>query len=155
MKEKKGDMTIGTLIAIILGLVVLVLLIVGFTGGWNNFMDKLNLRGNADSTLSDVESACTLACSVDSVADYCSVKQTLKNGGESVQMSCAEIENRGGFVQLDGKEIELGITCNKKLCTSTIELVKAGELCKENNDCIKDYSCVEGDDKSKTCQAIQ
>jgi|AntAceMinimDraft_17_1070374.scaffolds.fasta_scaffold185956_2 hypothetical protein len=71
MKEKKGDMTIGTLIAIILGLVVLVLLIVGFTGGWNNFMDKLNFFGGTEDNISDKEIFCQQACTLSSKSDYC------------------------------------------------------------------------------------
>ena len=144
MKEKKGDMTIGTLIAIILGLVVLVLLIVGFTGGWNNFMDKLNIFGGGKSTLSDVEAACSLACSTGSKVDYCSIKQNLQEGGYSVKMTCNELEERKGSIYLGGEKITLGIEpCSAVDCGIDDPLTnkKLNEYCEEKKECEEDLEC--------------
>ena len=48
--NKKGqDLSIGTLILIVLGIVVLVLLILGFTLGWGNLWDRINIFGGGAS----------------------------------------------------------------------------------------------------------
>ena len=42
MNKRGQDLTIGTLVLIVLGVVVLVLLIVGFTKGWGFIFDKFD-----------------------------------------------------------------------------------------------------------------
>lgn len=71
MIDKKGDVTIGTLVAIILGIVVLVFIIVGFTGGWNNFMEKMNIFSGSKNNIADYETACQQACLMGSQYDFC------------------------------------------------------------------------------------
>ena len=107
MKEKKGEMTIGTLIAIILGLVVLVLLIVGFTGGWNNFTDKLNVFGSAGNNIADYELYCQQACLRISETDFCEFNLPLEYGEyNSSEYTCDEIAKE----TMGNEKISLGFT---------------------------------------------
>jgi len=48
MNKAGAEMTIGTIIVIILALVVLVVLIYGFTTGWGNLWDKLTGYGGGN-----------------------------------------------------------------------------------------------------------
>ena len=141
MKEKKGDMTIGTLIAIILGLVVLVFLIVGFTGGWKNFIGKLNIQGNADSTISDYESYCNTACSLGSESNYCYTALELDwgDGYTNTESTCYEIgENNGKVIATNGEDVVtkiVGIDSCPSITCKTYEGAE-GDTCKEDSDCL-------------------
>ncbi len=69
--KRKGDVTISTVILIVLGLVVLVMMIVGFTQGFD-FLFGLFDRG--PSELQTLASACELYASGSLAIDYCNYK---------------------------------------------------------------------------------
>ena len=80
-KKADSNMTLGTILSIVLGLAVVVVLIWGFSVGWSNLWDKVTGRvssSNADA----VVSGCQLACDTNAKDDYCNVKKTLKFGDE-------------------------------------------------------------------------
>jgi hypothetical protein len=78
---KKGqNMTIGTIILIVLGIAVLVFLIFGFSSGWGNFWDKVTIFGGGKSNVDTIVQACEIACSQESIYDYCTVERTIKLG---------------------------------------------------------------------------
>jgi len=56
-------MTLTTLILIILGVVVLALLIFGFSTGWNNLWDKVTQYGGGNSNVDTIRQACAISCS--------------------------------------------------------------------------------------------
>ena len=75
MDNKKAQgLSITTLILIIIGVVILVVLIFGFTAGWGNIKDWIAPSSNVDQ----VVSACSVACSSDQKYDFCSEVRTLK-----------------------------------------------------------------------------
>jgi len=79
MENKKGaEMTIGTIIIIILALVVLVFLIFGFTQGWGNLRDKLFNWGGGQSNVQTIVQACSIACSTQSAYDYNTLTREVK-----------------------------------------------------------------------------
>ena len=74
MQNKRGQgMSTNTIILLILGIIVLVVLILGFTRGW----DKLApwISGNNVDT---IVTACEAACATNSVYDFCMVGRNLK-----------------------------------------------------------------------------
>ncbi|MBU2104327.1 MAG: hypothetical protein KKF67_00925 [Nanoarchaeota archaeon] len=78
---KRGDknaqgLSTSAIILIILGVFVLVILIVGFTMGWNTLKERLM---GSSSNVGKIAEACNLACSTDSVYDYCNMKRELKD----------------------------------------------------------------------------
>ncbi len=80
MFNKKGqEMSTSTIIIIILGIVVLVVLILGFTLGWNKIAPWLS--GNNVDTIAN---SCSAACSTNSAYDFCLAKKDLK--AESVKL---------------------------------------------------------------------
>lgn len=72
--EKRGQgLSVNAIILIVLGVVVLVVLILGFTMGWNRIAPWLSTN-NVDTIVQQ----CSVACSTGSVYDYCSVERELK-----------------------------------------------------------------------------
>ena len=71
MKNKRGqDLSIGTLILIVLGIVVLVLLILGFSLGWNNLWEKINIFGGG-SSVGNLVTACQVKVTSNNKFGYC------------------------------------------------------------------------------------
>jgi len=67
MVDKKAQgMSLTTIILIVLGLVVLVFLIYGFSTGWKNLWDTVTQYTGGGSNVDAVKSACMLACSTNS-----------------------------------------------------------------------------------------
>ena len=79
--NKKGQqMTLGTIIAIVLGIAVLVFLIFGFSTGWSNMWDKITELGGGAANVDDVVRGCEVACAQNSVDAFCRNERTMKFG---------------------------------------------------------------------------
>ena len=73
-------MTLGTIIAIVLGIAVLVFLIFGFSTGWNNLWSKVTELGGGSANVDDVIRGCEVACSQQSVDAYCRQERNMNFG---------------------------------------------------------------------------
>lgn len=107
--NSKGDsnMTLGTILSIVLGLAVVVVLIWGFSVGWGNLWDKVTGRVSS-SNVDAIISGCQLACDTGAIDDYCNVKRTVKFGdARNVTLS-----SDGSVVSTNVKEFS-GKTCNQ------------------------------------------
>jgi hypothetical protein len=89
--NKKGqDLSIGTLILIVLGIIVLVLLILGFTIGWGNLWDKINIFSGT-STIADVVTACRLAATSQDTYSLCEKSFRIKDeSGTKIDATCED-----------------------------------------------------------------
>jgi len=77
MLNKRGQgLTISTLIMIVLGILVLVFLIFGFSMGWSNFWDKINIFGG-EVNIDSVNMACNLACMQQGTYSFCTQERDL------------------------------------------------------------------------------
>ena len=94
MKNKKGaELAIGTIIVIILALVVLVVLVAGFTMGWGNLWSKITSFGGGKSNIATSVQSCQVACSSNSKADYCKTRNIVGDDGVAVTAkTCKELE---------------------------------------------------------------
>jgi len=98
MENKRGQgMSISTVILLILGLVILVVLILGFSMGWTKFAPFLT--GN---NLNNIKNSCTTYCSLNDNYNFCSLKVDVKDGtNDKFQATCNELattalyKNRG------------------------------------------------------------
>jgi hypothetical protein len=107
MKNKRGaEMTIGTIIIIILALVVLVILIYGFSTGWSNLWEKITAFGGGKTNVQTIVQSCQLACTTSSQYDYCTKTSKViftndKTDPAGIAMNgkynCKGLETRGGF----------------------------------------------------------
>lgn len=74
MQNKRGQgMSTNAIILIILGIVVLVVLILGFTMGWDKIAPWLS--GNNVDT---IVTACEASCTIGSQYDFCTLQRNLK-----------------------------------------------------------------------------
>ena len=110
----KGEGTpVWIIIAIALGLIVLVVMALSFTGGFQQIWDKLNVFAGTGS-LTTIGQACQIACTSGDVTSYC--KQARSAGGLT-QAQVNEIEkkvegsttNSTAPGKIDGKFS--GVTC--------------------------------------------
>ncbi|MEM4259164.1 MAG: hypothetical protein QXS38_00155 [Candidatus Pacearchaeota archaeon] len=88
MANKKGqEMSVATLVLVVIGIVILVLLILGFSMGWQNLWNKINILGPS-SDISTVIQSCQLAASSGDKYAYCSEFKQVKISGETVYLNC-------------------------------------------------------------------
>ncbi len=84
LRVKRGqEMSTNTLILIILGVIVLVILALGFSIGWNRFLPFLS-SNNVDN----IKTTCATACTTNDKYNYCSFQRTLQStdlpGGQAL-----------------------------------------------------------------------
>ena len=104
MMIKKGEMTIATIVAIALAVVVLIFLIYGFSTGWGNLWDRVTNIGGTSDNIDTLKIACESAVSTNSISAYCNQKRTLvENGQKTPDQTCKLLENKIGITQ--------GLTC--------------------------------------------
>ena len=80
MEKRAQQMTLGTIILIVLGIAVLVFLIYGFSSGWNNLWDNITNYGGGKVNYDTIERSCTLACTQESVDGFCRTDRVVKYG---------------------------------------------------------------------------
>jgi hypothetical protein len=77
--NKKGqNLTIGTIIMIVLGIAVLVFLIFGFSTGWNNMWSKITNLGGGEANVATIRQSCVLACSIENKEGFCDQVRIVK-----------------------------------------------------------------------------
>ena len=119
MNKKGSEMTIGTIIFIVLALVVLIVLVVGFTTGWGNLWSRITGffgKPNVDS----VVQACSVACTTDANFDYCQRQREVRfEDTGSFKFTCYQLEAvsgtglaRCGGIDCSAQDSE---TCTKSL----------------------------------------
>jgi hypothetical protein len=88
MNNKRGQgMSTSTIVLLIIGLVVLVVLILGFTRGWSTLAPWLN-SNNIDT----VEKSCGVACSISGTYDFCTKTQKVNDGvNDKFEATCQEL----------------------------------------------------------------
>lgn len=106
--DKKGqELSTNVIILIILGVVVLVVLILGFTVGWKKIAPWISST-NVDSIVTQ----CGVACSTGNAYDYCIAKKDLKSADETLKdVTC---------YYLSEKQTKYGITKCPSVCTNVI-----------------------------------
>lgn len=81
MENKKAQgLSTNTIILIILGIVVLVVLILGFTVGWQNIAQWIAPTNNVQSLVDK----CSISCNTNQKFSYCFEKKDLKSEEENI-----------------------------------------------------------------------
>ena len=90
LKNRKGQgLSTNAIIMIILGVVVLIVLILGFTMGWNKLLPFISTT-NVDN----IKTSCAISCSTESTFDYCSVEREVKDGiSDEFSETCYNLAN--------------------------------------------------------------
>jgi len=139
MKEKRGEGTpVWLLIAIVLGVIVLVVIALGFVGGFEGIIDRLNIFGG--STLANAAEACGVSCSTGtagSTAGWCVDIKTIKSlEPGQLDILCAKIgagdqctAKKGVASGVNSQSVDFGKKRAKVTCASLApELINPCEI---------------------------
>lgn len=115
--DKRGqEMTLGTIIAIVLGIVVLIFLIYGFSTGWSNLWERITGLGGGGVNIDTIKTSCTLACQQQNKYGFCSQIRTVvvEGGAKNTTVTCNDMT--GGVKFSDDKERNVGVASCPGLC---------------------------------------
>jgi len=117
MENKKAQgMSTTTIILIVLGLIVLVILILGFTMGWANLREFIAPTTNVDKIVQQ----CGIACNTDQKFAFCTQKRELKAEDEKlIDVTCYSLAEKKSIYGIDKCGL---IDCE---IFSSVELAKA------------------------------
>jgi hypothetical protein len=110
MINKKGQgMSISTVILLILGLVILVVLILGFTIGWSKLAPWIS-----SNNLDTLKNSCATFCATGGTYDFCSVLRDVKDGTNAkFQATCQDLSTKATYLSRG-----YGIVACPNLCTT-------------------------------------
>jgi len=108
LRNKKGQgLSVNAIILIILGIIVLVILILGFTIGWNKFLPFIG--GN---NVQNIVTACETACTTGAKYDFCSTARSVDDGvNAKFDSNCNTLANDAKYEQYGIKKCP-AITCS-------------------------------------------
>ena len=94
MNNKKGqELSTNAIILIVLGVLVLVLLILGFTIGWDRILPFIKTNN-----VQNVVAACETACSTSAQYDYCNAPKEVNNGvDKKISSTCLELSTKADY----------------------------------------------------------
>jgi hypothetical protein len=110
--NKKGQgLSTNAIILIILGIIVLVILVLGFTIGWNRLLPFV-----ASNNVENIKTTCSTSCATNNEYDYCSLQRTLKaddlpNGLDEAKGNCSYFATNVDYIKYGIDECST-ISCN-------------------------------------------
>jgi len=109
MNKKGQELSTNTIIMVVLGIIVLVILVLGFTIGWDRFLPFIR-SNNVDQ----IKSACAFACSSDNTYDYCSLPRDVNDGvNDKFTESCYNLTSKTEYATRNyGIEACSTVDCN-------------------------------------------
>ena len=91
--DKRGEMTIPIIIAVVIGVILLIFLLSGFTNQGRSFRDVLANLGGAGANVDTVMTGCEIACESGHYYAYCSQKRKVDYGDKTWEEgSCESLE---------------------------------------------------------------
>ncbi len=114
MKNKKGqDLSTSTIILLVLGVIILVILIIGFSTGWS-FFKNIILPTTVDTVIQD----CSTACGTAQKYSFCSADRTLRVNEKKLEVktSCYVLANLASFAEYNIQQcpaIDCALTCEQ------------------------------------------
>ena len=112
MNKRGQELSTNTIILIILGVIVLVILALGFFLGWDRLKSIFTDFGGGDSNVGQISQACQLACTTQSEYDFCTRQREIKIGRDSFVDSCKSFADPAGTY----KDKQFGIDQCASLC---------------------------------------
>ena len=138
-------MTITTIIAIVLAVAILVFLIYGFSTGWGNFWNKVNIFGGGKTNVNEIAQACLMACQSQDAYRFCNAeREIIKEDGSKIKSEVIEeykhkkedikktIEDYNKLEDNEKKDYEpvyIKVTCNSLATDDRFELTNIFEEC--------------------------
>jgi len=85
-------MSLTTILLMVLGVVVVVLLIWGFSTGWSGFWERISPFGSK-SNIDSIRSGCNLACASSNQYQFCEEVRIVKYGKEIKAWNGTNLDN--------------------------------------------------------------
>ena len=132
MKNKRFQwLSTNAIILIILGVLVLIVLIIGFTVGWNQIKEIILPSNNVDKIVQQ----CNTACITNSKYDYCTKMRILKADKVEIETNCAVFSVISEYSQYGIEECPL-IDCD----------IECGSIMVGENTAVPKDECLETED---------
>lgn len=157
MLNKRGQgVTIGTLIMIVLGIVVLVVIILGFTGGFEFIFGKIKLLPG--QSLETAAQSCKIAGENKLTVDYCLEFKEVEVGEETQFINCqypaiqGSIEEKLDCFDRTGQNKISAIVSGENYCKILFRQGKVGGDTRVNDVLCSSKNCTffDGELKNKT-----
>ncbi len=89
-RNRRGqELSTNAIIMIIIGLIVLVVLVLGFTIGWNRLLPFVS-----SNNVENIKTTCSTACSTNNVYNYCSLIREVNDGvNDKFKETCYNLAN--------------------------------------------------------------
>lgn len=118
ISKKGAEMTVGTLVIIVLAIIVLVVVALGFGTGWSNLWGKIKGYFGGGANVDDVKQACSYACTTKAAFDYCCSVRDVKYSATSQEKTTCNIGKSKLGLEACG-DVDCSSAENMNLCTST------------------------------------
>jgi hypothetical protein len=119
VNKRAQELSTNAIVLIVLAVIVLVLLIFGFTRGWDSIAPWLS-----SSNVDKVVQACNVACATGRNYDYCNISREVKFEKDSIYKNraykCIDLEDKiAGLSECSN--------INKDLCSSSLTALEPKE----------------------------
>ena len=122
MINKRGqEMSTTTIILLILGVIVLVVLILGFTIGWNKIVPWIS-----SNNVNTIVTSCDAACATGDKYGFCTAEKELNDGTNKITTNCATFSVYPDYTKYGIKTCNT-ISCNFKCTDIKIKGIAAQE----------------------------
>jgi len=123
MNNKKAQgLSTNAIILIVLGVVVLVVLIIGFYAGWEKVAPWIKPENNVDT----IVQTCGMACSSNGVYDYCNAEKELFDNKGEIKTTCYVFAGEPTLSSKYGVE-KCPSLCSEKACSELMINQKEGD----------------------------
>jgi len=126
--KKAQGLSVNAIILIVLGIVVLVVLIFGFTAGWKKIAPWIGGGNNIDTIVQQ----CSVACSTNSLNDYCNTEREINDGTTKITTNCATFSVYSAYEKY-GIQSCSSINCNFDCAMINID----GKTPSEKDSCLE------------------
>ena len=158
LNKKGAELTIGTLVIIVLAVIVLVVVALGFGMGWGNLWDKIKGYFGGGVNVDSIKQSCTYACTTKASYDFCSLKRTVTLQDKTkIEKTCKELADSYsglGFEQCSDIPSCAAATCKgtAKAC-SDITLLATATDAEKTTVCTAQLGCGLSTDKKSCVEA--
>lgn len=119
MSKKGQELTLGTIILIVLGIAVLVFLIFGFSTGWSNLWQKVTGLGGGTMNVETIKIDCQSDCQNGVTYGFCTEQRevVIENNFKNSTVTCKMLTGEVNFTKgSKGKMANVGISPCSSLC---------------------------------------
>ncbi len=107
--DKKGEMTIPIIIAVVIGVILLIFLLSGFSSQGRSFRDVIANLGGGSANVDTVMTGCEIACEGDSSHSYCEQERRVDYGDKTWEKgSCSTLEDKSTKITISPCDIDCG-----------------------------------------------